>query len=98
MLTIEKTALSDVLIPTLRRFGDKHGFLCEAWNKARMAAHAHYFDIVQDKHSLSTTVSILRTSWEASALGRNFLPAKLPSGSRVGLHKILTELEGAAPQ
>jgi dTDP-4-dehydrorhamnose 3,5-epimerase len=59
-LDIQSTALDGVLIVTPKRFGDDRGFFSEVWNRHTLAAHGLEFDFVQDNHSLSRAVGVVR--------------------------------------
>lgn len=57
---IEPTALPEVLVLTLRRFGDARGWFTESWNAARMAEAGLDLPFVQDNHSFSAAKGTLR--------------------------------------
>ncbi|MGB7244838.1 MAG: dTDP-4-dehydrorhamnose 3,5-epimerase [Sulfitobacter sp.] len=59
-MNIEKTSLDGVLILTPRRFGDDRGFFSEVWNKETLGAQGLNYDFVQDNHSLSRDVGVVR--------------------------------------
>jgi dTDP-4-dehydrorhamnose 3,5-epimerase len=59
-MLVEPTELPDVLILTLRRFGDARGWFSETWNAARMAEAGLDLPWVQDNHSLSAAKGTLR--------------------------------------
>lgn len=59
-ITIEETALPGVLLVSTRRFGDDRGWFSETFNQARWREAGLDFDPVQDNHSLSRDVGILR--------------------------------------
>lgn len=59
-MQIEKTALTDLVILTPRRFGDVRGWFVETWNAARMREAGLDLAFVQDNHSFSAQKGTLR--------------------------------------
>jgi len=59
-MEIEATAIPDVKILVPKRFGDKRGFFSETYNKRTLSELGFDFDFVQDNHSLSAEVGVLR--------------------------------------
>jgi len=57
---IEGTGLPGLQILTPRRFGDTRGFFAETWNQRTLADADINIDWVQDNHSLSDAVGIVR--------------------------------------
>ncbi|MFX4220971.1 MAG: dTDP-4-dehydrorhamnose 3,5-epimerase [Thalassobaculum sp.] len=45
---------------TPKRFGDARGFFSETYNKAALAEHGLDLDFVQDNHSMSQAIGVLR--------------------------------------
>ncbi|HTJ03157.1 MAG TPA: dTDP-4-dehydrorhamnose 3,5-epimerase [Methylovirgula sp.] len=60
MLHVEKTALPDVKIITVKRFGDQRGFFSEIYNRRTFAAAGIDLEFVQDNHALSADRGTLR--------------------------------------
>ncbi|PWR01970.1 dTDP-4-dehydrorhamnose 3,5-epimerase [Meridianimarinicoccus roseus] len=60
MVQVELTELPGVLLLTPRRFGDDRGFFSEVYNREVMAAHGVDVPFVQDNHSLSRQVGVVR--------------------------------------
>jgi dTDP-4-dehydrorhamnose 3,5-epimerase len=60
MLHVEKTALPDVKIITVKKFGDQRGFFSEIYNRKAFAAVGIDLEFVQDNHALSTDRGTLR--------------------------------------
>ena len=59
-MQVEQTALPDVLILTPRRIGDARGFFSETWNRETMRGIGVDVNFVQDNHSLSRDVGVVR--------------------------------------
>lgn len=59
-MNVEETSLPGVLILTPRRIGDERGFFSEVWSRAAMRAIGLDVDFVQDNHSLSRDVGVVR--------------------------------------
>jgi dTDP-4-dehydrorhamnose 3,5-epimerase len=57
---IESLGIPDVKILTPKRFGDARGFFSETYNKAALAEHGIALDFIQDNHSMSQPVGVLR--------------------------------------
>ncbi len=59
-MQVESLAIPDVKIITPRRFGDHRGFFSETYSKPAFEAVGLDLDFVQDNHSLSASVGVLR--------------------------------------
>ena len=59
-MKIEDTALRGVKLITPRRFGDPRGFFAETWNAKVFAEAGIALEFVQDNHSISETLGIVR--------------------------------------
>lgn len=59
-MQVESLAISDVKILTPKRFGDARGFFSETYNKATLAEHGLNLEFIQDNHSMSQPVGVLR--------------------------------------
>jgi len=59
-MQITPTRLPEVLEITPRRFGDDRGFFSESWNRDTWAAAGIDLEFIQDNHSLSAEVGVLR--------------------------------------
>lgn len=59
-MQIEQTKLPGVAILTPKRFGDDRGFFSEVWNRDSLRSHGIDIDFVQDNHSLSRAVGVVR--------------------------------------
>lgn len=59
-MQVESLAIADVKIITPRRFGDNRGFFSETYSKPAFTAAGLDLDFVQDNHSLSAAVGVLR--------------------------------------
>ncbi|MEQ8394788.1 dTDP-4-dehydrorhamnose 3,5-epimerase [Thalassobaculum sp.] len=59
-MQVDALEISDVKILTPKRFGDARGFFSETYNKAALAEHGLDLDFVQDNHSMSQPVGVLR--------------------------------------
>jgi len=57
---VEQTALPGVVIVTPRRFDDARGFFSEVYNRRAFAEAGIDCDFVQDNHSLSRQVGVVR--------------------------------------
>jgi len=60
VMQVEETGLPGVVVVTPRRFGDERGFFSEVYNKTAMAAAGITVEFVQDNHSLSRQVGVVR--------------------------------------
>lgn len=60
VLQVEETCLLGVLLLTPRRFGDDRGFFSEVYNSTVMSRHGVDVTFVQDNHSLSREVGVVR--------------------------------------
>lgn len=59
-MKITPQAIPDVLLIEPNRFGDARGFFSEVWKRSALAAQGFTTDFVQDNHSLSREVGVLR--------------------------------------
>jgi dTDP-4-dehydrorhamnose 3,5-epimerase len=59
-MKITPQSIPDVLLIEPNRFGDARGFFSEVWKRSALAAHGFTVDFVQDNHSLSREVGVLR--------------------------------------
>lgn len=59
-MQVEQTALPGVVELTPRRFGDDRGFFSEVYNAAALAQNGINVTFVQDNHSLSRQVGVVR--------------------------------------
>ena len=59
-MKISPQAIPDVLLLEPNRFGDARGFFSEVWKRSALAAQGFTADFVQDNHSLSREVGVLR--------------------------------------
>ncbi|MCA3309657.1 MAG: dTDP-4-dehydrorhamnose 3,5-epimerase [Roseomonas sp.] len=59
-MKITPQAIPDVLLIEPKRFGDARGFFSEVWKRSALAAQGFTVDFVQDNHSLSREVGVLR--------------------------------------
>lgn len=59
-MQVEETKLPGVLLVTPKRFGDDRGFFSEVYNKNGFAAAGVAVEFVQDNHSLSRDVGVVR--------------------------------------
>lgn len=59
-MQIEQTSLPGVVLITPRRFGDDRGFFSEVYNREKMAEAGLDVEFVQDNHSYSRDVGVVR--------------------------------------
>lgn len=59
-MKVERCAIPDVLLIEPARHGDARGFFSEVWSRRSLAAHGLDLPFVQDNHSLSREVGVLR--------------------------------------
>ena len=59
-MRITPQSIPEVLLIEPRRFGDARGFFSEVWKRSAMEAQGFDVDFVQDNHSLSREVGVLR--------------------------------------
>lgn len=59
-MKITPQSIPEVLLIEPRRFGDARGFFSEVWKRSALAAQGFDVDFVQDNHSLSREVGVLR--------------------------------------
>jgi dTDP-4-dehydrorhamnose 3,5-epimerase len=59
-MLVEDTALAGVKIVTPRKFGDDRGFFSETYNRSRWESHGLRHVFVQDNHSLSREIHVIR--------------------------------------
>jgi dTDP-4-dehydrorhamnose 3,5-epimerase len=60
VVKVEETKLPGVLLVTPKRFGDDRGFFSEVYNKNAYVAAGIDVEFVQDNHSLSRDVGVVR--------------------------------------
>lgn len=60
MLTVEKSAIADVKLITVSKFGDRRGFFSEIYSRRSMAEAGIDLDFVQDNLAFSAEVGTLR--------------------------------------
>ena len=60
MIEVAETKLPGVVEIVPKRFEDERGFFSETFNAKSLGEHGINIDIVQDNHSLSRTVGVLR--------------------------------------
>lgn len=60
MVVVRPTGLDGVLEIVPTKIGDERGFFSESFNAARLAEHGIYRPFVQDNHSYSRQVGVLR--------------------------------------
>lgn len=59
-MIVEETALAGVKIVTPKKFGDERGFFSETHNQNKWDAAGLHYRFVQDNHSLSREVGVIR--------------------------------------
>ena len=59
-MKVEPTSLAGVVVLTPKRFGDDRGFFSEVWNQRVLQEQGIDAAFVQDNHSLSRDVGVLR--------------------------------------
>ena len=59
-MQITKTALDGVVILSPKKFGDSRGFFSETYNRKTLAEIGIDLEFVQDNHSLSAEVGVVR--------------------------------------
>lgn len=59
-MKVEPTSLAGVVVLTPKRFGDDRGFFSEVWNHRTLQEQGIDAAFVQDNHSLSRDVGVLR--------------------------------------
>ncbi|MFY9655109.1 MAG: dTDP-4-dehydrorhamnose 3,5-epimerase [Methylocystis sp.] len=59
-MLVESTPVQGVKIITPKKFGDERGFFSETYNQSVWKAAGLHYDFVQDNHSLSAAVGVLR--------------------------------------
>ncbi len=59
-LRVSPQAIPEVLLIEPLRHGDARGFFSEVWSRRALAAHGITTDFVQDNHSLSCEMGVLR--------------------------------------
>ncbi len=59
-MKVERLAIPDVLLIEPARFGDSRGFFSEVWSRRTLAQHGLEAEFVQDNHSLSREVGVVR--------------------------------------
>lgn len=74
-MQVERLAIPDVMVVTPKRFGDQRGFFAETWSRRTYAEAGIDVDFVQDNHSLSGPVGVIR--------GLHFQVSPSPQGKLV---------------
>ena len=59
-MKVERLSIPDVLLIEPKRFGDARGFFSEVWSRRALAEAGLDAEFVQDNHSLSTEVGVVR--------------------------------------
>ena len=59
-MLVEDTPIEGVKIVTPKKFGDERGFFSETYNRSKWEAAGLRYEFVQDNHSLSAAVGVLR--------------------------------------
>ena len=59
-MKVTPQSIPDVLLIEPKRFGDARGFFSEVWKRSALKAQGLDVDFVQDNHSLSREVGVLR--------------------------------------
>jgi len=59
-MKITPQSIPDVLLIEPKQFGDDRGFFSEVWKRSALATQRFTVDFVQDNHSLSREVGVLR--------------------------------------
>ncbi|MBX9748411.1 MAG: dTDP-4-dehydrorhamnose 3,5-epimerase [Roseococcus sp.] len=59
-MKVTPQAIPEVLLIEPKRFGDARGFFSEVWKRSALAAQGFAVDFVQDNHSFSRDVGVLR--------------------------------------
>lgn len=59
-MDVVETAIPDVKLFTPKKFGDDRGFFSEVYNKQRFTEAGVDLDFIQDNHSLSVDIGVLR--------------------------------------
>lgn len=59
-MKVERLAVPEVLLIEPRRFADARGFFSEVWSRRALAEAGLDMEFVQDNHSLSTEVGVVR--------------------------------------
>jgi dTDP-4-dehydrorhamnose 3,5-epimerase len=59
-MLVEDTSIEGVKIVTPKKFGDERGFFSETYNRSKWEAAGLHYNFVQDNHSLSAAVGVLR--------------------------------------
>jgi len=59
-MKITPQSIPEVLLIEPKRFGDARGFFSEVWKRSALVAQGFAVDFVQDNHSLSREVGVLR--------------------------------------
>lgn len=60
MTEITTFPISGLLLVSPKKFGDERGFFSETYNKTILAEHGFHREFVQDNHSLSTEIGVVR--------------------------------------
>jgi len=59
-MLVEDTAIESVKIITPKKFGDERGFFSETYNRSAWEEAGLRYNFLQDNHSLSAAVGVLR--------------------------------------
>jgi dTDP-4-dehydrorhamnose 3,5-epimerase len=59
-MQVERLSIPDVMVLTPKRFGDARGFFAETWSRRSYAEAGLDVDFVQDNHSLSRAIGVIR--------------------------------------
>lgn len=82
-MQLEETAIPGVVVLTPKRFSDDRGFFSEVWNRQTLAGLGLDIDFVQDNHSLSREIGVVR------GLHAQVPPAAQDKLVRVGAGRVL---------
>ena len=59
-MQIVTLAIAEVKLLTPKKFGDDRGYFSETWSRRTLAAHGITADFVQDNHSMSRAIGVVR--------------------------------------
>jgi dTDP-4-dehydrorhamnose 3,5-epimerase len=93
-MQIEATAIPDVKIVTPKRFGDARGWFSETWSRKAWTEAGFEFDFVQDNHSYSAEVGVIRGLHFQTP---PFAQAKLVRVTRGRIRDIAVDLRAGSP-
>jgi dTDP-4-dehydrorhamnose 3,5-epimerase len=94
MLTVEKTAIPDVKIISVKKFGDQRGFFSEVYTRRTFVDAGIALDFVQDNHAFSADRGTLRGLHFQSA---PFAQDKLVRVTRGRILDVAVDLRHASP-